>query len=99
VTSILGFILTGVEGFGTLCLWAIEQGINAILIALVAAWNAALSLLPGMGTSPALGNPQWLGWLNWAYPIGALVAGLTTVVGIWSLFLVVRYVLRLIRAV
>ena len=99
MTALLGFILDGVEGFGTLVLWGGEQLVNAVLAAFAAAWTLAAALLPSMGDSPALGNPQWLGWLNWFFPVGELLALLTSAVGIWVSFLAIRYLLRLIRAV
>lgn len=95
----LGWILSGVELIGSYALWAIETACNGILAALVAAYTAAAALLPSMSSAPLIGTPDWLGWLNWFYPVGDLLTGLATVVSMWIAFLAVRYVLRLVKAI
>jgi hypothetical protein len=97
VLSLLSFILDGVAEIGTMALWAAETAVNGLLAALAAAYTAAIALLPSMSDAPSIGTPTWLGWLNWFYPVGALVDGLVGLVGLWVSFLAVRYVLRLVR--
>jgi hypothetical protein len=96
--GVLGWILSGVELIGQYALWAIETAVDGVLAALVAAYTAAVALLPSMDSAPLIGTPTWLGWLNWFYPVGALLDGLAAVVTLWVGFLAVRYVLRLVRA-
>ena len=83
---------------GTFVAFGVETAIDAGLAAIVAAAAAALALLPSMSDAPAIGSPTWLQWLNWFYPVGDLVAGLTALIALWLAFLAVRYVLRLTRA-
>jgi hypothetical protein len=97
MVALLGYILTGVETIGTYVLWALETFVNSLGAAIVAAYAAALALLPSMPATPSLGHPQWLDWLSWFYPVGDLLAGLTTLVSIWVAFLAVRYILKLVR--
>jgi len=94
----LGWIVTGVTTIGSYVLWALETFVNAVGVAVIAAYTAALALLPSMPDAPSLGHPAWLDWLSWFYPVGDLLAGLTTMVTMWITFLAVRYVLRLVRA-
>lgn len=95
----LGFILDGIVEIGSMGLWAGETCINVLLGALVAGYTFAIGLLPGMNDAPVIGNPTWLGWLNWFYPVGPLVGGLASLVGMWIAFLAARYLLRLVRGI
>jgi hypothetical protein len=97
VITLLSWLLTGVETIGVYVLWALETCVNAVGAAIVAAYMAALALLPSMPSVPSIGHPAWLDWLSWFYPVGDLLAGLTTMVTIWISFLAVRYVLKLVR--
>jgi hypothetical protein len=98
--GLLGDIFGGIEAIGSFMLWGIEQAVNAVLAALAAAFAVAEALLPSMPSGPLLtGTPTWLSWLNWFYPVAELVAGLVAVAGMWLTFLVVRYVLRAVRAI
>jgi len=99
VVAVLGWMLTGITTIGSYVLWAIETGFNAILVAVVAAYSAAVALLPSMSSAPSIGSPTWLGWLNWFYPVGDLVTGLTGLLTMWLAFLAVRYVLRLVKGI
>jgi hypothetical protein len=94
----LGWILSGVELIGSYMLWALESFCNLFLAAIVAVYSATVALLPSMSSAPLIGTPTWLGWLNWFYPVGALLDGLAAVVGLWVGYLAVRYLLRLVRA-
>jgi hypothetical protein len=95
--TVLGWLLSGIKLIGTYVLWALEMGCNAVLAVMVAAYSAAVALLPSMDDAPSLGSPTWLGWLNWFYPVGQLVAGLTIIVSMWVAYLAMRYLLRLVR--
>jgi hypothetical protein len=97
VTVLLGWLLSGVELIGTYVLWALESAFNLVLVAIIAAYAAAVALLPSMTDAPSFGSPTWLGWLSWFYPVGDLVAGLFGLLTMWLGYLAVRYVLRLVR--
>lgn len=92
-------ILDAVELIGSYVLFGFETGVNAVFAALGAAASAVLSVLPSMSDAPVLGSPSWLGWLNWFYPVGDLIAGLILAVTLWTAFLVIRWTLRLLRLV
>jgi len=97
VIAVLETIGATVAAFGTLVLWGLMSAVNLVLAGVGAAATAVFLLLPSM---PSVGtfHPTWLAEANWFYPFGAVVAvfvsGLTLYVG----FLVVRYVLQLVRA-
>ena len=96
--ALLGFLLDGIELIGTYVLWAIESGANVIFAAMGAAVAALFALLPSMSDALAIGTPTWLGWLNWFYPVGALLDGLAALISLWLGYLAVRWALRLLRA-
>jgi hypothetical protein len=98
VISLLTTLVSTVAAFGQLCMWALVSSLNLLLAAIGTTVSAALGLLPTMSNAPALGTPTWLSWLTWFYPVGGLIAGLTTAVGIWISYLAIRYILRLVRA-
>jgi hypothetical protein len=97
VIALLTWAVEGIAAIGTYVLWALETCFNGVLVAVVAAYAAAVALLPGMSDAPEIGHPRWLEWLNWFYPVGDLVAALAALIGMWLAFLAVRYVLRLVR--
>jgi hypothetical protein len=79
-------------------LWGVETAINALLDGAAVVITAALGLLPHMPDLPSVGDPQWLHWLNWVYPVGALLGVIVGCVTMYVTFLAVRYVLKLLRA-
>jgi hypothetical protein len=97
VLAALGWILDGIVLIGTYVLVAVETCVNVTLLAIVAAYTAAIALLPSMSSAPSLGSPQWLQWAVWFFPIGDLLLGLSSAVSVWAGFLLIRYVLRLVR--
>jgi hypothetical protein len=96
--SLLGDLLAGIELIGQFALWGIETAINGVGAAVVLLFNALLALLPSM---PSIGvlSGEWMGWLNWFFPVGDFLTILATCVVMWIAFLAVRYALRFIRAV
>jgi hypothetical protein len=97
VLTALIWILDGIELIGSYVLWALETCVNAVLAAIVGVYVAVVALLPSMSGAPSIGSPTWLQWMNWFYPVGDLVAGLTGLLGLWIAYLAVRYILRLVR--
>jgi hypothetical protein len=95
--GLLSTIVATLEASGTVMLWAIVSGWNLIAAAIGAAVVAAFALLPAMSDAPAI-NGQWLGWLNWFFPVGDFLSILTSGVTLYVGYLAVRYVLRLVRA-
>jgi hypothetical protein len=95
--GLLGLILSGIELIGSYVMLGVEVVVNAVLAALVAVAAFLMSLLPHMGTSPITGG-EWVGWLNWIFPVAGLITGLTAVVALWLGYLAVRWALRLARA-
>src|SRR5581483_4582667 len=99
MTGLLGWLVQGVELTGAYVLWALETFGNLLLAAVVAAYAAVIALPPGMSDAPAIGHPTWLSWLNWFFPVGALLTILTGALALWLGWLAVRYVLRLVRGI
>lgn len=97
--TLLGWIVSGVELIGSYVLWALETFANAIFGVIAAAAAALFALLPSMSDAPLAGGGDWLGWLNWFFPVGDLLAILATVVALWVSFLIIRWALRVVRAI
>jgi hypothetical protein len=76
---------------------ALVTVVNALIVAVAAVINAAMSILPSLPTPPDVSGP-WMGWLNWIVPVGPLLAGLSAFVAIWVSFLVLRIALKWARA-
>jgi hypothetical protein len=96
--AVLGFILDGIELIGSFIVFGVEAVLSAFFAALAGVWILVVAILPSMPQAPSLSG-QWLGWLNWFYPVGDLLGGLAAMVAIWLTFLAVRFVLRFIRQV
>jgi uncharacterized membrane protein len=90
-------IWEAVTAAGQLVLWALVSFVNLLISAIGAAIGAFFSLLPGMPAEPSGPGEGVLGWLVWIIPVGPLVAGLATFVGIWLIFLAVRIPLRWLK--
>lgn len=94
----LAYLGEGIAAIGTMIVAGIVGAVDLVTVAVIAAVSAAFALLPSMSDAPAIGTPTWLGWLNWFFPVGDLLAGLTTLVTMFVAFLVIRYLLRVVRA-
>lgn len=97
MSALLGFVLDGVELIGTYMLWALETFANAILAVVVAAYSAAIALLPSMGSAPHIDGGSWINYLNFFYPLGDALTGFGVLITMFISFLAVRYVLKLVR--
>jgi len=80
-------------------LWALETLVNVVLSGAAAAIDGLFALLPSMDPGAAIGTPEWLGWLNWLYPVADLVGVLTGAITLYTTYLIVRWALKLLRAV
>ena len=96
--TFLGWIVQAVEYIPLYALWALEMAFNGWSDAVTLVVAGLFALLPSMGDSAAIGTPTWLHWLNWIYPVGPMLTALTAAVGMWVTFLVVRWGLKLLRA-
>lgn len=98
--GVLSSILTGIVAFGSYIIYGVETVLDGFLVVIGAAYAAAVAALPSIGSAPLIsGSPLWLGWVNWFYPVGELLIGLSAAVSLWVAFLVLRFILRLVRAV
>jgi hypothetical protein len=86
------------SGFGNAVLWALEAAINALILAVGVLIGTVLGLLPGLPDTPDGPTPQALGWIAWFFPVGGVLAGLVVMVGLYTVFLGLRIVLRWVKA-
>lgn len=94
----LGFILDGIVMIGQYVLWALEVFGNLVITTIVGMVGWLFAVLPAMSAAPALGDPEWLHWLTWFFPIGQLIAILAAGVTVWVAFLAIRWLMRFLRA-
>jgi hypothetical protein len=95
---VLDWILSTAESFGILVEWAIVSVINLVFVAMATTLTGVFSILPHMSDAPVFGTPEWLAWLNWFYPVGAIVSAFASLLFLYTGWLVVRWVLNLLRA-
>jgi hypothetical protein len=72
--------------------------VNLLVAALGAFAAGLIALCPPFPDPPSSPVGGFVGYLNWFFPIGGLLAGLATFMAMWTLFLVVRIGLRWVRA-
>lgn len=96
--ALLEELLSVFEDVGTYILAGSVDAVNLFFSAIGLFVTGLFSLLPAMSDAPSIGSPEWLGWANWFYPIGSIVAIFTTVLALYIAYLVVRWALRLARA-
>lgn len=77
--------------------WAVTTVINLLVAAIGALLAVLLVLLPDMPAFPDPPSSGVLGWLNWAVPLGPMLAGLTTVLGLWLAILAIRVAARWVK--
>ena len=92
---ILGGVLSGM---GNAVLWAVEAGINAVILAVGTAVTFVLGLLPSMPDTPSVAGAAWVGWLNWLFPVAPAVAAASGVLVLYVTLLAARVALRWVRA-
>ena len=73
--------------------------VNGVFVALGALLTVALQLLPVMPTAPPAPDSAVLSALNWAFPLGSILAGMGALVALWTFFLVVKIALRWAKAI
>jgi hypothetical protein len=72
--------------------------VNLLVAAVGALATGVLALCPPFPDPPDAPLGGFIGWLNWFFPVGGLLAGLAVFMGLWTLFLVVRTALKWVRA-
>ena len=96
--SFLSNILSGIEHFPTLIVDGLDLVINGLFAAIAAFLTLLFSLLPSMPDAPLVTGGSWVGWMNWFFPVGDLLAGATAILVMYVAYLAIRYALNLIRA-
>ncbi len=86
-------IVTAVENIPSYILYAVETVINLFTEGLDAVFVAATSI--GFFTLPeTFAPPTILGWLNWFFPVTAVISVASTLVVMYAGFLAVRWVFK-----
>jgi hypothetical protein len=91
--TLLGIILA----IGGWIIYSVVTVWNLIMAGLSAVVAAALLILPTMPT-PAKIEPELLEEINWFFPFGTIATALIAGAIMYGLWLIVRYVFRLVRA-
>jgi hypothetical protein len=92
---VIGFLETLVSVFVNLGAWivyGIETVINVISYLFEETVLAAIALLPGLPS--VFTPPTFLGWLNWFYPVGAVMSVATSLLAAYVTFLAIRWILK-----
>ena len=90
--SILEDLLSVVENIGNYILFAAETVVNSVLSSFQLAVEAAVFLLPSLPETFA--PPTILGWLNWFFPVGAVMSVATGLSLAYVSFLAVRWLFK-----
>jgi hypothetical protein len=86
-------IVTAVENIPSYILYAVETVINLFVDGLNAAFVAATAV--GFFNLPeTFAPPTILGWLNWFFPVSAVVSVATGLVVMYAGFLAVRWLFK-----
>jgi|SRR5579859_156443 len=96
--TVLGWILDGIELIGSFFIYGLETVANVFFQLLGSVWAVTAAVLPTMPHIGTIGG-DWVGWLNWFFPVGQLLDGLAAIVTMWVSFLALRFVLRWLRQV
>lgn len=95
--GLLQTIAQGILDFGSFITAGCVAVINLFFDGITVAAEAAFLLLPSMPSVPTF-QPELLAEANWWYPFGAVATGATTALALYVSWLVVRWLLRLVRA-
>jgi hypothetical protein len=97
VIAFLETLINIVTAFGSLVAWGAITALNGFFHALELAVKFLFGLLPTMPSFPIFA-PSWLPWANWFFPFGLFVAAFAAVLVVYLLFIIQRWLLKLIRA-
>ncbi len=99
MTGLLRAILCAIEGLAVrLADWLVA--IVNLLVAAIGALAAALvSLLPDFPAPPAHPSSTILGYVNWFFPLGGLLALFAGFVLIWGAWMLLAIPLRWVKAI
>lgn len=96
--DVLGRILCALLALAAWIIDALVVALNAAIAGLAAAGAFAVGLLPSMPDAPAAPTSGVLELANWVFPIGAFLASAAGLLILWTGFLVVRVILRWVKA-
>ena len=98
MTSLLGDILGVLGGFATYVEAGIVDVLNLLFEAVGGVVAALFLLLPHMPEATQLTTSEILECVNYFYPLGEVAAVYALVLPLFVAYLVVRYLLQLLRA-
>jgi hypothetical protein len=90
--GILETIVSVVVNLGAWVVYGGETVINAVISVFEDTVLAAIALLPGLPST--FTPPTFLGWLNWFYPVGAVMSIATSLVAAYATFLAIRWIMK-----
>ena len=95
----LSDILAGIEDLPTLVMAGVYDVLNGLFAALAAfitiLFNALHTVAP-MPNLPSL-TGQWLGWLNWIFPLGQIADAAASLIGMYVGWLALKWAFQLLK--
>jgi predicted neutral ceramidase superfamily lipid hydrolase len=98
VEALLDGILCAIERLGCAFLSALIDALNLLIVAVGLSIDALSLLLPLMPTSFTPPGSGVLGVVNWLYPVGPALGGLSLMLTLWVTTLGIRIALRWVKA-
>jgi hypothetical protein len=77
---------------------SLENLLNIVIAAIGTTINALLSLVPSLPDPPVIPTGDWIGWLNWLFPVGACVDSALGSLLMFLAYLALRIALRWVKA-
>jgi hypothetical protein len=103
VISLLQDILCVMRNLALGFLWVLGELVNVVIKALGLLIAGTIALLSGAGfTMPSVPDsapPKAVGWLAWFFPVSGVLGALTAFLSIYAAFLVIRVLLRWVKAI
>lgn len=101
VFSALGQLLTAIEDLPNLIVAGAVAVLNGFFSAVGTAINGLLAGMRSAGLTmpsiPSIPQGDYLGWMNWLYPVGTMVDIITSGIAVYVIWLGIRYLFRLLH--
>lgn len=97
LSDVVDAIMCLITALANIIVGSIVAFINLMILALSGWIDALVLLLPAMPDAPEGNPPAVLAWVNWLYPLGAVVELVAVLLALWLAVIGVRACLRMLR--